>query len=73
MSDEILFDVESNQISTYAKNFVEPTLGGHKIVNSLETDAIKGGLNHDLRSVTDIERHVSNNISGIEWNRGLKV
>ena len=49
MGDDILFDVEPNQITTYAKNFALPTLGGHKIINSMQTGSVKGSLYHDLR------------------------
>jgi hypothetical protein len=47
--NDILFSIEPNEITTYTQNFMFPSLGGYKIINSLETDSIRGDLFHDLR------------------------
>ncbi|CAG2179723.1 unnamed protein product, partial [Oppiella nova] len=48
-TDDILFNVEPGEITLQAKDFVQPSLGGHNINTSLETNSIRGHLYHDLR------------------------
>lgn len=48
-SNDILFNIEPNEITTYTQNFMFPSLGGYKIINSLESNSIRGDLFHDLR------------------------
>ncbi|CAG2121723.1 unnamed protein product, partial [Medioppia subpectinata] len=47
--DDILFNVEPQELTLHAKEFLRPALGGHNINTSLETKSIRGDLYHDLR------------------------